>query len=417
VTKHPGYTSISMFSAVSIILNFGFIRDHVRFGTYFKDGILDCIFFFMFMFLQQMASTHLYLKCLPFDDSFSFAGLWSLTFGRKTAWIGRVFVFLSCMDTTFGITIVFSGLFQQMALANWPTLPSILLNTWFLAIFLPLFVVVPCLFFKEFGSLRWPSLVGNLGLLMSVVGVVMDTFQQRETFSVGPEVQWWTGNLPEILQMFYMTCTAPATLVLPDVLGALDRGTPARAMKLIWIVFGIISVLVVTCGILGYITYFRWFDCVGLLFYDLMDPRSPVTIVCEMGVLLNILFTDAVFIWWLSRQLTVFVVPDNRTALADLVSGFTLVLFTLMTSFAPEKLCNILDFIAAIARLSMLYVVPSLFYLKFFGFQNLFWSIPVIILLLCGLGITAGGLYWGVDHVMDAYQPANPLDALKLTWR
>jgi hypothetical protein len=398
-----GRETFSIFAAVSTLLHFGLMRDHVRFGSYFKDGIINSILFFLFLFFHQIFSLHLYLKCLVFDNSFSFAGLWSLAFGRKTTWIGALIVLLSIIDIGFGATGAFSSLIQQIVIVNWPDSPALFRDNWFLALGLPLIVVIPVLFISDFRTLRVVSYLGNAFLLVTVISVIIDAVEQRDTLSVGPDLEWWTGHVVETLGVFAINCGGPITLVLPETLRVLDRPSRARVRQLIWLAFAVMSSIVIVCGVLTYLTYFRWIGQSGLLSYNFMNPRSGATIALELGIAVNILLTAAAFVWWQAKQLTVFFVPNNSAWLADFVSGVTILLFTILTSFAPGSVVTLLNFIALVPRTLLLYVVPSLFFLKFFKFRRLLWSLAAVVALVIGVVITLAAYYWGLAGCVEAF--------------
>jgi hypothetical protein len=159
---------------------------------------------------------------------------------------------------------------------------------------------------------------------------------------------------------------------------------------------------VIVCGVLSYMIYYRWIFASGLFYYNFMDPRWGLTIVMEVAVDVNLLVTEAAFVWWQANQLTVFFVPDNSTWLADFMSGVTVLLVTIMTSFTPGTVMAVLNFISLVPRTLLLYCVPSLFFLKFFGFRSL-WSVLAIAALLFGVVIAVASLYWGMQGCLVAF--------------
>jgi hypothetical protein len=404
VTKMTGRDSISVLSAASVVVNFGLARDHIRFGGFFNDGILDATLFFIFVFLAQVFCLYLYLKCLTFDSSVSFTGIWSLAFGRKFGWIGRLLVFLCFLDTCFGATAVFGDMLQQIFVVNWPDAPSAFMDRWFLTVVIPILIIFPVHFVSDFVSLRWFSYIGNSLLLLSVVVVVIDTVQQRDTFPMGPDWCWWTGNLGATLNNFQLTCCAPLTLMLPEVLRVMDRPTPRRVKQVIWIVFSSLTLVVVGTGFATYATYFRWVDYRGLLSYNFMDPHAMVTILLEVTAVLNLLLTVDVLFWWQARHLTAFFVPENTTWFADFLSGVAIILVTIMTGFAPSQVITTVSLVSLLPRSLMLYVLPPAFFLKFFRFRNVGWAVSAIVAFVFGLAITAGSMYWGVMQCVYSWQ-------------
>jgi hypothetical protein len=276
-------------------------------------------------------------------------------------------------------------------------------DRWFLTFTVPLLFVLPTLAYTRFGSLRFLSWAGNIALLLSVLAVIVDAIEQRETFRVGPDLAWWTGSLTGAFEVFQLSSTAPLALLLPDVLRVIEESTPGRAMKLVWLAFGLLSGILIVVGFLNHLTYFRWMDSTGLLAYNFMDPRSGTTLMLEISVLLNTLLTDAVLIWWLAKQLTVFIVPENKTWLADFLSGVTMFLFRIMTSFTPDEGLSVLHLLSLVPRTLMLYVLPSVIFLRFFHFKPLIWSITAVVALLIGAGITAAATYWGVVQCIRAF--------------
>jgi hypothetical protein len=85
------------------------------------------------------------------------------------------------------------------------------------------------------------------------------------------------------------------------------------------------------------------------------------------------------------------------------MSGVTVVLLTIMTSFAPEGVVRILSLFSLLPRTLMLYVLPAVFFLKFFKFKALRWSIPALIALASGIVVTCAALYWGIRRVAEAW--------------
>jgi hypothetical protein len=395
-------------TALSILMNFSLARDHIRFGNVFNNGILDAIFFFVFLFLAQVFCIYLYLQCLTFDKSFSFSGIWSLAFGRGAAWIGRLILFLSFVETCFGTTGIFPSMVQPIILANWPNSPSLFLNIWVLHLVVPLLIIIPVLLLADLGSLRWPSFIGNVLLVASLVILVIDAIRQRATFSIGPDFCWWTGGLVATLDIFQITSCVPLTLILPDLLRIVDRPTPARTGQLIWAFFWLVNAIMVMSGFLTYASYYRWIDSAGMLVYELMDPHSGLTIVLQLTLLFSLLLTVAVIAWWQARSLTLFFVPDNSEWLANFLSGVTLILVMLMTSFVSPSIVSILVWISFVPRLLMLYVIPPVLYLKCFRLTQPVWATAAVIALLCGIIITGAQIYYSVWQYITAFgSPVN----------
>jgi hypothetical protein len=402
--KFVGRAPISAFSAICIFLHFGLIRDPLRFGTFYHDGIIGSVILFVILVALQVFGTQLYLKCLSFDTSFSYPGVWGLAFGEKSSYFGQIILFLALLDFPLGVTALFSDLTERVLKANWEDCPGVFLDRWFIAYASHVLVALPTFFFTDYSSIRWYSYIGMFCFAVTMVADFIEVGRQADTFSIGPALKWGGGTTAGIVRMFEFACTVPMGLLMPDVLRSLDRPTSQRASRLLWAT-GIITILCMTIGgFLNYLAFHRWVDSITNLASDFMDQTSTVTVILQVSVIIDSIFTEGYYCFALTRQLTVLFISDARDIFSDFLSGIGIILFTVMTAFAPAGFNAIVTLVSIFAKLLVMYVFPPLFFLHLFKFRNIGWGVVSVAMLVAGVVVGVISLWSAGLRVRDAFQ-------------
>lgn len=445
---------ISLFSAIMLLLKMTLDTDSFFFyQDLFKCGIIEGLLVSVTVMLLVQLSIHIFTRCWFYGTAYNYPDVWTCVFGSKALnFIPILLNIISYLTYVVWYCFEIHDNFSTFLRTVWPSCPSFLTNKWFLSYIINALTVVPCLFAHKFISLTWVAYIGNIAIVVAVIcliillvrtlnefkfHIVVDTFGKIDgedipylpftnLFSKDPSgIFYCVGS---VMTAFYMHP------ILDMVFSEMRNPTVFRCLSSTWIV-NIVSIIIYY-GI-GLISYFiiqvHFHDVVTVA--SMMKPgeppqNSPVfknrpynifsivlgqeisdlenenvffnfpkshteAIVGQIASYIVTITTNIFYTYFLATQVSSLVIERrNDDTPPLLISGIVVILFSIGINFMNDKATQFLDFIAQIAFLILVFILPSFFYLKLYRFTKPFWGIICVLLLVIGIPMSILVLYY-----------------------
>jgi hypothetical protein len=400
-----GTNSLSFSMALSMRLNLALAANILHIGSFFSGGIVQTVILMAAGLGFAALSLQLSLETWVFGSTFTYAGTWTILFGRRFAFVPHVLVILFLIEHPIALASGIPTTVQTIFSHNWPDAPAILLDAWFLT-YVPLFLaVIPALLSRSIVGIRWISLVGNISLLVLIVCLLVDGFSNKTTFQAGPSPRLFGGDVQQIghVLIFVDSCSIFNPL-LHLILQELERPTYRRASYLTFCDTAMKMAVFVLIGVLNTWTYYRWVDFTETSVLDFMDQTRPLTIVARVSTLVNRIFTYASYMYLLSRTLTAIFANNNGASLfVEFFSGVIVTLFSIAFVFVTKSVLEVAKIVFSLAQTALIYILPAVFYLGLYRFRSRGWGAVAVFLLVAGAFTGSVEMYDGILRCKEAF--------------
>ncbi|OHT17469.1 Transmembrane amino acid transporter protein [Tritrichomonas foetus] len=385
--------SFDYFSTVVFILNVSIGTGVMKLGAAFKAGAVLSVLLSTFIAILSTYTFYLFLKSAAKTKSSTFEGIWAKTFGHKTVVVCAVISMTSkLMALKAYISFVCDQLVYLIKLVL-PNHPSFLVDRFFLFAAVMVVFYIPVLSSKSLKVIFYCCLikVTCLAFLCIVIVYYFITFTIQDGFDPRNEIAYFRFDNRFISALDSLLT---AYLVMPICYPGLKhfRNLTVNtflnqykvSMFITWIVYNIV----------GLICYFTFFDqnTGGLIlsYY----PENTLTIIAQVALTLMMIFTCPVAL------------NPVRYVLVDLVSrgsefpsdvwcqaGIIIMVLAILLSSLKGDVNFWVSTITNIRSPLVLFILPSILYLKAWGTHNKLHFVLALLVFVIGLVSVAFVLY------------------------
>lgn len=447
--------AISMFSAIVLLSKVALDTDvYFMYEDMFKCGIIESLLVIIAVMVLIQLSIHLFTRCWFYGTSYNYPDIWTSVFGSKTfKFIPVVLNIISYLTYTTWFNFEIHECAKSFLLTVWPQCPSFLTNKWLLLYFFNIVTTFPCFFITNFSTFTPIAYVGGAAMIVSFVCMIVlliraindmgfqITVNKYGTIDEGkyglPYLPFTTlfskdpsalfGCIGTVMTAFY---THP---FLENIFRNMRNPTVYRCLSSVWITSFISVIFFYGIGILSYFVvqlHFREsYTCLDKLINDKYLPSNPYfknrpysifqitkymisdidneniffdftknhveAIIGQIASYIVTLTSNMIYTYFMATQLSSLVIERRKDDVPPLViSGVVIILFSIGINFINDTASFVLDFISQIAFLILVFVLPSLFYLKLFRFTKPFWGVISIILLVIGVPMSVAVIYY-----------------------
>ena len=459
--SNPNSSPKSMFTSIMLLCKVAL--DTVPYFMYedmFKCGIIETLLIILILMVLIQLSIHLFTRCWFYGTSYNYPDIWTCVFGSKALkFIPTLLNIISYLTYTTWFNFEIHECARSFLLSVWPKCPSFLVNKWFLLYFFNLVTAFPCLFITNFSSFTVISYVGNIAMLVSFICLII--LLVRSIHEMGFQITVNTiGSIDEdkyglpYLPFTTLFSKDPSALFgcigtvmtafythpfLEMIFSNMRHPTVYRCLSSVWITslisvfffygIGVISYFIVqlhfreslsnlnkmvTGNLFPNDPYFKTrpysiFEISsGYFIPDLENEniffdfsKSYVeAIIGQVASYIVTLTSNMVYTYFLATQISSLVIDRRKDDTPPLIiSGIVVILFSIGINFMNDSASFFLYFISQIAFLILVFVLPSLFYLKLFRFTKPFWGIISIVLLVIGIPMSVAVIYYSAFEI------------------
>ncbi|OHS95126.1 Transmembrane amino acid transporter protein [Tritrichomonas foetus] len=379
---------ISYFMATMILCKVGIATDPLLLSDAFSCGIIQTLLLFIGIMILLQLSIHLYTRCWFYGTAYNFPDIWVCVFGPTFQLLPILFIIIVYL--TF---VVYHGyeIYNYAYLfitTRWEDPPSFLINKWFLTYVICVLTALPCLLVKKFVSLFWIALIGNFFTVVSFICVVVALIRSVNDVGFDPnhEIKYFTSDYSTSFKAMGLITTAFFVHPMLDlVFSYMNNPTVGRCMSCTWLTSSISLIVHFITGLCSYLLFSNGEQ--ENILYNLPSSNIEVTIG-QISVYIVTLTSNAIYTYFLATQVSSLIVERRNDESAPVfISGIVVILFYVGMNFIGEKAIEVLDLIANAAYIILVYILPSIFYLRLYKFTQPFWSIISILVMVIGVPV------------------------------
>ena len=421
----------------------------------FRCGIIETLLLITAVMVLINLSIHLFSRCWFYGTSYNYSEIWTSVFGsKKLSFIPLILNILSYMTYiswfNFEIYECASIFFQTV----WPGCPSFICNKYFLMYFLNLITTFPCLFVTNFTSFTIIAYIGNIALIISTICLLILLIKsiKKMNFHISvtkfgsinddedslPYLTYTTlfskdasaffGCIGTVMTAFYMHP------FLEMIFANMQKPTVYRCLSSVWVTsffsiiffygIGLISYFIVQIhlnesetltGMMGpgklkpddpyfqtrpysIFTIFMGHDILDLVNENILYnyPKEYIeAIIGQVASYAVTITSNIIYTYLVANQVSSLVIERNKNDIKpQVISGILVILFGIGINSLNGLAESFLDFISQISFLILVFVLPSIFYLKLFRFTKPFWGVISVVLLVIGLPMSVAVVYF-----------------------
>lgn len=392
--KGTSVNTISLFSACQMLLHISLAADHWRIGRFFRMGIAQVLLvIFAVLFLSQL-SLHVYFRTWVFGTSFSYAGVWRLTFGPMFQIIPRILVILGLFNFTILVPATITDFVHSAVTNNFPNTPPILSNRWVIIYCLSIITTVPSVLARRYSRLKATAYIGNLLLVTGIVTMIVNAFRHPMSGPVKYPLRAFGGSpWQDIFSLINVgNCIVIMHPFMQYVTEDMSNATNTRTVLLIWILFIVKVVILLLCGFVCYFSVYRYTDSTEL-FSSSMKQNTVEAVIIHLTTVLNLVLTQAHYVYVAALKITGLFVKNNESTFCTVLSGIFGMLLSSAMSFTSDRVKKIITVVGSTATAIVVYLIPPICYLGLFRTTSKWWAAACILLLVTGTIITIGVTY------------------------
>ncbi|KAK8896868.1 hypothetical protein M9Y10_014794 [Tritrichomonas musculus] len=450
---NPGFKPNSMFSTLILLLKVALDTDpFFMYQDMFKCGIIESLIIILVVMILIQLSVHIFTRCWFYGTSYDYQDIWACVFGSKTfSFIPAVLNIISYLTYLCWFNFEIHECARIFLLSIWPNCPSFLVNKWFLLYFFNLVAIFPCLFIKNFTSFTIISYIGNSAMVISVICLIILLI--RCINEIGFEVT--TSNYGSINEDLYgipylpnvtFFSKDPSALFgcigtvmtafykhpfLEMVFANMRKPTVYRCLSSVWITSFISVLFLYGIGLLSYFIVqihfkealasppfigpkppndsslknrpYNIFSFSGHSIQDIQNenvfynfPKKYIeAMIGQVASYIVTLTSNMIYTYFIATQVSSLVIDRRKDDVQPIViSGIVVILFSIGLNFMNDTASEFLDFVSQIAFVILVFMLPSLFYLKLFRFTKPFWGIVSTVLLVVGVPMSVAVIYY-----------------------
>jgi len=378
--------TVSMFTAVILLLNAAISTDPFLMGGPFNCGVVQTLLICVFVLLLTMFSFKLFLQTWIFGSTYSYRDIWIKCFGKKAVFLPSALILVAYLS----ITILCTNEVYLDVLELYTKIrpnSNALDYKWVLIYIIVMGTTIPFMFHSRASYLYVLAYIGKFGLLVGVSAVVYNFVIQvkKEGFDPKNEIIFWNNKYSLSFDTFGGFNTV--FFLLPVIhLVVMDMKNPSesRVIKTVWTTEIITAVICLITGLSAYFMFFSRVDDSNVLFY--FPSNQLVAIIGRIGSLVSNMSLNTFYIWLISRELCLMLHPgSDRIIITRIASSMVVILFNIAMNFLDSVFVDIFGLMGNASFVFLAFVFPSMFFLKIYGFLNIKWALLAIFVLVIAI--------------------------------
>lgn len=437
---------LSFFSAIVLLSKISLDTDPFFFYEDMNTcGLIEALIITIIIVILIQFSIHIYIRCWFYDTAYNYENIWTCVFGSSTFnFIPIILNVLAYLTYVVWCTFEIHDNAATFINTVWPSCPSFITNKWFLSYIINFLTAFPCLFARNFASLAWIAYTGNIAMLISIICLVIllirninelgfdvtvktvdDAFKEDE-LRYRPFISLFSKDTSSLFHCAGSVMTAfYMHPMLDKVFSHMENPTVFRCISCAWIV-GIVSIVVYYgAGLLSYFIVQANFQNIlsvkknqkgkkpfniFTLFYGSIldldnenvfynyDTKHIEAIIGQIASYVITITTNSIYHYFLASQVASLVINRKQDDTPPLlIAGFVTILFCIGMNFLDDSATDILDLISIIAFCILVFLLPSIFYLKLYRFTNRFWGVISCTILIIGIIVSILVVYFNAD--------------------
>jgi len=397
VSKFNMGTNLDGFGALMILLTVTITIDPFIMVSAFQAGIGVGISIGVGLMVMTVLSFLLFLKCWSATNSMTYSGVWKDTFGPSFAWVPSFCVILAYFSLTTQCTLEFYPdtveILTSLSWVDESKIPSKkVIDIIFMAISL-----VPIMISHKISSMMVLSTIGNVGLLVGVINVIIEFRKKVNLFGIDPEnkLKWWTFDIENIVASYsYFNTAYFFHPVVYLVLVEMKSVSESQATSLLSYNTLVTAIVNIGCGIMGYIMLYDSFE-VDVKIMMSFPKNLTTTLLGKIGAFLSNLTSTTVFILFVSKELCDLIyVTSSKYDLCRNISGIVVISCAIAFSMITESTMNYVWIIGSLAYFFLVFFLPPLFYLKNYSLSNKLWGYIAVSIMILSIPFFVMEIYY-----------------------
>jgi amino acid permease len=383
--------------AVAVLLNIAIGTGWLRLGYGWRCGVLVAGFITVLFAVLSYYAIWMYIKAIALTKQPTFEEIWVVLYNKPTSY----FVFACSMITTISCVMFYiqflHGYIITLVRTFYPQLSELFDQYILTGSIITFFFVTPSSFIERHNTLAILSYIKLTCVLVITAGVLFWLFNGIQQYGFDPNGQMVMYRLDKHLiacVSSLLTAYNIVPLAWPSP-GDIKNATE-KSLKITFLVVFLIMFIVYLC--VGMSSYFCFFDSnEGELLLNLF-PDHAITVVMKICLIISLTLSCPI-LFNHGRRLVISSVVGTH-AKWNSTSWFCIGFLVAITSFIFGEVTgppyDAICFIADTVNPFMVFIIPSLLYLKGYGLKSWFHAIGAVIILIvgfCGVAIIWYGYF------------------------
>jgi hypothetical protein len=402
----PGANSISLSTAVLLVIKSQVATDPFFFSDGFDAGALECLILGVILMLCTQFSMYLFSRSWQYGKAYSYGEVWSCTFGPRFAFLPTALLILLyvCFNMDGSWESNENTLFLMAE--YWPDYPELFDNPWVIEMIVAAIFVLPCGLVGRFSDLVPIAYIGVFSVLAGVVcmaiALVRDIDElgfaaQNQLFLFGRDLPTAVGCAQAFNVVFFFHPFL--TFIFRD----LGEASISRCLKTCWFSNGLTFALMYLGGLMSFFMYkdndledncFEW-----------MNLRRPEAAIGLGASMIAAACSLAYFCAYISRLCSTLVLGQGTTNVICIFVGVLVCVFCYMfLMFIEDKIYYTVYMLGDFCAILLVFVIPPAYYLAQFKGLNMTMAIGSVILIVAGVAF-GGLLFWiALPDLLEVWQ-------------
>jgi amino acid permease len=223
----------------------------------------------------------------------------------------------------------------------------------------------------------------------------------KNGFDPDGKIVYFSHNVWDYLECFDMFCVSFFSQPITGMVSQ-EVKEPTRNKMLKLVNNCMLTTLAINI-ICGYCGYFLTFDKTDSTVFFYLDPNDKLVITGKISFILSLLLSNGIYTYVLEELLIeIFSVQGKNAVLARIFIGSIIFLF----DCALNKNYLVFDFLVLleiIAYMSLVFILPQIYYLISFKFKSILHSVNAILEIVIGAVVAVALLYTFICDYKEDY--------------
>lgn len=399
------HSKTNIMSEIMILVNSILLSDPFYMFNAIKCGTIESLITCLFnLFLTCLS---FYLLTLTWIDgrNISYSYLWTQSFGEGTKFILSILVLLSYLSTSSLLTSEIKNQILNLLYSspNW-TPPGVLTNKFFIIYVFTILPCIPTFIGLGLSSIKVISYIANISLFISAIGLLVQFIQRisQAGFDPAHQLSYFSNDWRSFfksLDLFNSLFIGP---IIPYTMLELKQPTVKRTFISFYGAIGISFFINLFFGYIGYLSFWtQEYDHTNILSFFPSD--TAISIISRLGCLFSIIFSLNCYVHFIVKEITAIfvkqslyysVISDYIKQLLRVVCGLLVICFDAAVVVFDEEVYEWLQIIRKTGFSILTFIIPPLFFLKFFKFKSIPLAISSIFLITVSILTIVCNIYF-----------------------
>lgn len=392
--KDPKTPNFSFFSSLLIVLCVQIGIRPLFFGGGFRYGFWFILILIFVTFVINTLPFFLLTKCWIYGQSFSYITLWESIIGQYTSWIPELLIvlgfFISTMEYFQYAPLILIDIIYYFI----DSPPSVVVQESFITyVLVGISSLIICCareihFFIFLSYVKFFCMI-----IITLVHIIkFATVLTDPAFSVKPNYHTHITHWDKIISFVcFMSSYFNNNICIEHIVQVMKMPTYGRTSQL-YLVAAVITVFVsVIHGLIGALMFGQ--ESIDTPIYFYFGPRESGIIVTKICEFIYLLISIYLILWIEGRHLCQMFAGSMEFSkwtpfwwIPNIMAGLVVIFLNASTAFMPNEIAKISKILGNIGNFSITFLIPSVFYLKMYGFDRTWigWSIASVALIIIG---------------------------------